>query len=79
MAKAQTFQAVCDRCYTCVIATGTKRDCERAATSHITQYDHNVSITVPLPVPVPETVVEYASAETAYGRTVPASFSIKVF
>ena len=52
MAKKTTHQAVCSVCYTCIIATGSKRDCERAATSHIGMYGHDVWLTVPLSVPV---------------------------
>lgn len=52
----RTYQAVCAVCYTCVLATSTrKRDVEIAATSHINAYKHHVFITEPLPVPQDET------------------------
>lgn len=41
------YLAVCDRCYTAVLAHGTnKRKVEVVATSHITAYGHGVSILV---------------------------------
>ena len=44
MAKKSMYQAVCAVCYTCIIQEGTKKDCERAATSHINAYQHDVSV-----------------------------------
>lgn len=53
MAKPRIYQAVCMHCYTCVIATSTKkRDVEIAAVSHMNAYRHEVVISEPLPVPV---------------------------
>lgn len=55
MAKP-TYQAVCERCYTCVLITTTsKREAEQTATSHMSAYGHTVHITEPLRVPKDET------------------------
>jgi hypothetical protein len=53
MAKPKrTFEAVCDRCYTCVLYSGPSiRAAERVATSHINTYGHNVTILRPADVP----------------------------
>ncbi len=45
MAKA-IYQAVCDRCYTCVVGQGSKRDANIAAVGHMNAYGHNVIIIV---------------------------------
>jgi len=36
--KSQSYTASCTTCYTCTLHTGSKRDCERAATSHMNAY-----------------------------------------
>lgn len=43
-ATTSKHQAVCMTCYTCVIHTGTKRDCNRIATGHMAAYGHAVTI-----------------------------------
>ena len=61
MAKQQIWQAVCDRCYTCVRYEGpSKRAAEREATSHLALCPgHNISILTVNPfgvrVPVDQT------------------------
>ena len=46
MAAKKVYQAVCSVCYTCVLETGSKKDCERAATGHMNAYQHDVTILV---------------------------------
>lgn len=44
--KKTTYQAICSTCYTYVVGEGSKKDADRAATSHINAYQHNVSIII---------------------------------
>ena len=81
------YQAVCYQCYTCCLTPPTtKKAANLAATSHLNAYHHQVGIQEVKAVAntskcseAAPPIVEYASSETAYGRTVPASFAIKVF
>ena len=44
MRRTATHQAACLTCYTSIIASGGKRDCEQAATGHMHAYGHQVVI-----------------------------------
>lgn len=63
---SKRFQAVCDRCYTCILITAGKREAERTATSHIGAYPgHNVTLlAVPAKVKA-ERKPEYGSQQWA--------------
>ena len=74
--KRPKFVAFCDVCYSWRHETTSKRDANQAAVHHMNQYQHSTHVQ---PIARTAPVVDYASSETAYGRTVPASFAIKVF
>ncbi len=78
MSARPRFQAVCLVCYHCELTVPTtKRNAERAATSHVNAYKHNV--TVLRVKETPDAGPSCVSSETAYGRTVAYPFALKVF
>lgn len=44
MTRKDIYQACCLVCYTSVLETGSKRDCERACTGHQHAYGHQVTL-----------------------------------
>ena len=74
--KRPKFVVFCDVCYSWRRETTSKREADREAVSHMNQYQHSTHVQ---PIGPKTPIIEYASSETAYGRTVPASFAIKVF